>query len=239
MGCGPSRPSKPSAPSGEKRPTDCSGSYCDLYFVDLQFSRDPLAAKYISNELFESMLMDYNTFYKFFYTVLTQIIVSTTRVRDQYPKTMNFLNENVEYIGDERLSLLAAAMSGVSDIAIEVSQIYERLIIKVLAHAPEGSWVTWYNRFSRALRDAAMTLNSPDDILKRVRIWLAENPQPVNDGFTDLITELKSLKNFRNLSNNKPLISIINEIKSDNKKISGFTNYTTLKNGFTNQYHSF
>ena len=33
MGCGPSRPSKP---SGSKRPTDCSGSYCNLYLSDIQ-----------------------------------------------------------------------------------------------------------------------------------------------------------------------------------------------------------
>ena len=239
MGCGPSRPS---APPGPKRPTDCSGSYCDLYYKDLPSSKDPLVAIYISHEIFESMLMDYNTFVRYVNTVMIQINENTTLVRDHYPKIMNFLNENVEYIGDERLSRLRSAMSGVSNGAKDMFDIYTLLIFKAVSGAPQGSWGTWYNRYSRVLRDAAMTSNSPDDILRRLETWVEENPQPAVELFTDLITELRSLKNlknFRNLSNNTPLISIINEVKLDNKKISGFTNYTTLKNGFTNQYHSF
>jgi len=229
MGCGPSRPSGPSR--SVYFSTDCSGSYCNMYVID---NND---TKFKNREFAEQLLMDYNTFVKFF-NALGTTDTTTTLMRDYYRKYMTFLNENTEYISDEKCALLYAAM-GSSFVTFGI------MLGKMMLAASgvsSNSWTVWQDRYVKVLRDITMNSDTSQEIVKKSEIWLAANPPPDTDAFTDIITDLKNLKNFKhfkNFSNHNSFLSFKNEVMADNNKIiSGFTNYTVLKSGFVNKYYS-
>lgn len=230
MGCGPSRPSGPSRSFYFS--TDCSGSYCNMYLID---NND---TKFRNREFAEQLLMDYKTFVKFF-NALGMTDTTTTLMRDYYRKYMTFLNENTEYISDEKCALLYAAMGS----SFETTVILMGKTMSAAFRVDSNPWTVWQDRYVKVLRDITMNSDTPQDIVKKSETWLAANPAPANDGFTDIITDLKNLKNFKhfkNFSNHNSFLSFKNEVMSDNNKIiSGFTNYSVLKNGLVNEYHSF
>ena len=182
--------------------------------------------------------MDYTTFYTWYNKFIKDTNPNNTLVKDMYSRQMTFLNENVPYISEEKIALLHT-LNKSSFLATGVFMTMVTAVMKESEMKDEitpnslNSWATWYNRYVKVFVDALIQYDSINDIIRMLEQWMAANPQPVNDGFTDLN------KDFKNFSNHNTFLSFINEVKSDNKKISGFTNYTTLKNGFTNQYHSF
>ena len=218
MGCGPSRRNKH---PGLNLPTDCSGATCNVYMnpgsVDQVFAR---------REIAETLLMDFDTLQNYYNTLVKDFNPTTTLYRDYYSKSMKFFNENGANISDEQVLILYTSYS--TSTIIQEYYIYS-LMKFILNASMTSNMFTWYNTYVEMLYQKLMNtpLYNSNQYTAQIVAWLAANPAPTMSGFTDL----------KNLSNYNSLLSIVNQIKLDNKKVSGFTNYTVLKNGFINDYH--
>jgi len=219
MGCGSSRHKN----TGLNLPTDCSGNKCDLPTDFLNI--DPVFSK---REIAQTLLMDYNTYRDYYNTVLNDVLTDRTRPFKYYiSNAHNFFNKNGANITNEQVHILYTSYLN-SDI------IKEHLILCMIFFVSNTSMprtrVTWYDSYVEMLYNTIMNtpLYSSSQFTAKVVDWLADNPAPDMDGFRDL----------NNFNNYKSLISVANEIKLQNKKVSGFTNYIPLKNGFINEYHS-